>query len=369
MTVKLLLIPTVNISSCERCLRLFHASLDRTSTTALVIYNGPDRSVVSDFSESNVIKVGYEDSDTLAKKFADIAECPKQLLFGEQEYGRSYGGASNLLIAVGCAIRASIMCKVDDDNLNSHSLDDSWLSNAIRCAKPDTVSFGNCLNSRSQHLLRKLPKNTASKLAEYIFSADERSERINCGANQKGNVVHNGNLVFMRKAPMSACYPVLYEPSTQIYVRGEIYYWMYELKQLGISFEYQKSLQLQHRPSDEMNLNDWLRSTVVGFDLSLVFRTYKEQSRKLTLAERRTAITQFQSWILKAEWPGEVAVKELVNLLEDTAFDFTEKFYSELPTRKRAWSRLVGSNHLSAVVREVLSGLEEKIRDNSSKQT
>ncbi len=352
----LLVIPTIKpLTLWQRCVSSFHTSLIKTRALALVVYNGLDAAVQSDYSHPNVVKIGFCDSAQLSHKFAEIANCPEELLFGKQEYGRSYGGASNLLLALGHALGASVIGKIDDDCSESGTGPNSWLRKALQFVRPRTVCFGP-YSGQSSGFLHTLPEQTAFEFVEYIYSKKARSELCNLGTGKQGRSIKNGNLVFTKDIPCIASYPVLYEPITKTHARGEVYYWSDQLRGHDCTFKYQHTLNILHDPSNRNNTNSWLCSLVLAFDLSHVHRILLRGKKQPLISERQKAISQFKSWILKANWPAGVNAEELATLLCENSLEFTQRFYSDLPKRTLAWSRLMNAN-LGAIVEQVLPAL------------
>lgn len=360
MNTRLLLtIPTVEpLVLWERCVSSFCSSLIETSSLALVVYNGPDTTVSSDLSHSNVIKLGYDDCARVAQKLAESADCPEELLFGRQEYGRSYGGASNLLLAIAYGLGSSVVRKADDDCLQLQPSDASSLDTPSELASANKIYYGPYIGSPSG-FLHELPRKTSIEWAKYIYSI-KKTPRINeLGTGTGCTFIENGNLILPLSALPIASYPVLFDPSTRTHARGEVYYWMSELRQHGFTFTYKQSLQMGHHHSTRTNLISWLRSLVLAFDLSKVYQTYLRTGKRPPILTRRKAISEFKSWILRADWPQDDIADTLCTILNEATLEFTEKFLTELPKRKRAWSRLM-SNNLSANVQSVLPATVDK---------
>lgn len=359
-TCLLLTIPTVEpLVLWERCVSSFCSSIIKTSALALVVYNGPDTTVSSDFSHDNVIKLGYDDCARVAQKLAQSADCPEELLFGRQEYGRSYGGASNLLLAIAYGLGASIVRKVDDDCLQLQPASVSSLSIASELASANKIYYGPYIGSPSG-FLHELPRETAIEWAKYIYSRKKTPRLNELGTGTGGTSVKNGNLILPLSVLPMASYPVLFEPSTRTHARGEVYYWMSELRQHGCTFTYEQSLQIGHHPSTtRINLVSWLRSLVLAFDLSKVYWTYLRTGKRPPILTRRKAISEFKSWILRADWPQDDIADTLCTILNEATLEFTERFLTELPKRKRAWFRLM-SNNLRGNIQTVIPATVEK---------
>lgn len=366
-TIRLLLtIPTIEpLTLRERCISSFYPSLIKTSSLAIVVYNGPSVDEQSDYSHPNVIKIGFRDSALISQKFAEIADCPEELLFGKQEYGRSYGGADNLLFALSCALRPTTIGKVDDDCLEFESQQDSWLSNAAIKVQKDAIWFGPYIGQPTGFLY-EFDETTSSQLEEFIYGIQKNINRSSYSSS--GMVrIKNGNLVLPVQAARIAPYPVLYDPITHIHARGEVYYWASVLRQHGFNFKYDSTLEIRHTGSGRNIPAMWLRSLVLAFDLSLVHRTFLREGRRLSLSERQEEISRFKSWILHAKWPKDIIPEELVLILEENAIPFTENFNSNFTKRNLSWGRLM-QNDLGAMIELLLPEVVQKARLSSEKK-
>ena len=350
----LLLVPSIDPDVAHLSLSSFRPSLVGTSTTAVVVYNGDDHRIESDLSGPHVVMIGCQDSERIAVAFAQLAGCAKELLFGDQNYNRSFGGASNLLLGIGIALGASHLAKVDDDCRDVRPTTHSWMSCALESRRPRTVRFGAYTGEQSGSLAG-IPRRTRYELAGFIYPVAQRSARLGC---TEAPVMKNGNLVIPRGAAMAAPYPVLFDPGTGTHVRGEIFLWKDELERGGFSFEYDELLALDHR-RQRRSVSDWLRSIVAGFDLWYVHGFGKREGRAPTSAERRSAISTFRSWMLSADWPTGVTVRELAALLDDTGLDFTERVLREMELRRVAWRLLMHCDLVSAL-RDVLPALASR---------
>jgi len=359
----LLTIPTVEpLDLWQKCISSFSPSLIKSSALALVVYNGPDITVPSEYSYPHVIKLGFKDSKCIAQKFADIADCSEELLFGKQEYGRSYGGAANLLLALAHALGASTIGKIDDDCLEFEPRPSPWLFIAARDLRKDTIHFGPYIGQPTG-FLHEFDETTSSQLQKYIYGTqDQKNHPVRPHLDTPR--MKNGNLVFPVNATHTAPYPVLYDSRTHIHARGEVYYWASELGEHGFTFKYEDLLKIRHSGSTRNTHATWIHSLVLAFDLSLVHRTYVAKGKRPTLSERHKAILRFKSWILNTQWPKDVIVEKLAKLLDEAAIDFTENFYSNLPKRKLAWEHLMQAD-LAACLEELLPEVIQKVRTPS----
>jgi len=124
----LLIIPSRDLRLAERCIHSFHESMLKTDSRAIILYTGNDENFKSDDSNPGVYIVGYNEAKILSEVFAEIAKCSPELLFGKQEYFRSYGGASNFVLALGESLGFNLLGKIDDDCLEFRSIENSWLA-------------------------------------------------------------------------------------------------------------------------------------------------------------------------------------------------------------------------------------------------
>lgn len=303
--------------------------------------------------------MGHLESERCVQTFASLAGYPAELLFGKQEYGRSFGGASNLLLAVGCALGASRLCKVDDDCVNLSSGTESWLSNAAKLnPKGKEIRYGQ-YTSYQGSFLNALHEATRAGLVGHIYSQNEHAQRMD--ETRQGGVIKNGDLVFPSQAARQACFPVLYDPLTKIHIRGEIYCWKHLLEENGFSFRFDSALHLGHFPAKNRDINDWLRAIVYGYDLAFVDRVYCDSRRYPTLTERQKAISNFCAWLLAAVWPEFVNIDELLALLDTgLMYGFTDKILAESTIRSEAWQRLMRYD-LRGVVLEMWPQLKERL--------
>ena len=336
-----LVIPTLDIELAKRCSLSFAKGVSRTSTQIIIVYNGPDDGIKSSFYGPSVAIIGAKESDGLVEKFARAANCPAELLFGERAYGRSFGGASNLVLAIGYSMNADVIFKVDDDCLDLHEGNQSWLERASRSIDRAEIRYGTYYGLESGGVHR-LPRSLGLQLAKFIYSKEETEERLGDVNPAEKVVIKNGCLVFRRKGVGQICYPVLYERKSRISARGEVYCLKQELSIKGIRFLYDKTLSIQHSPVRKHSLQEWLSAMVVGFDLNLVRRSIFEECQGIpTKAKRENEINRLRRWIHSMEWPESVDAKELVELLDITGLGFADRIIKERQIRQAAWQNLI----------------------------
>jgi len=158
-----------------------------------------------------------------------------------------------------------------------------------------------------------LSEQTAKSLVQFCYSSVEWRSRIY--NYDDASLIKNGNLLIPHAAVKLACYPVLFESSTNTHVRGNRisgenrYYSKESLLHIINLFP------LRHLPHSVSGINQWLRSIIVGYDLSQVHRRYKLDGTILPDRDRRNLISQFGDWFGIAEWPREVDPKELLLLI------------------------------------------------------
>jgi len=347
MPGNLILIPTLEPTVAETCIDSLTKSMHRASAIAIVVYNSNKEDVDSYISPS-VIRVGRNDSELLAEEFAKKAGCSKEFLFGEQWYGRSYGGASNLLLALGCAFKAKRMAKVDDDCVDKSK---EWSYNAFNTEENNQLIYFGNYDGSPTNCLHLLHPEVAKELSKFIYSQKEIGERLN-PLHFHGTVTKNGNLVFSENAAKTSCYPVLFDKTTKIHARGEIYFWQEKLVEDGFSFVYKENLVLGHFPK-EKKIMDWLYSIALGFDLSFVNRIKTSQNRMPTYPERENAIAEFQYWLRKVDLPRESDISILESALANSV-RFTDEKFSEYSNSQRAWKQLMQAD-LTNLVNKVLN--------------
>ena len=356
-----LAIPTIDVATAERCVSSFYRSLGATQTTAIVIYNGRDRDIESRPITDRGLLIGSRDSDDLAQAFASLAGCAQELLFGDPNYGRSYGGASNLAVAVAIACGAQRIAKVDDDCLDTEN---GWLNQALHFATDTTaVHFGHS-TGRQSGFIDQLPFDTAVRLASHFYTPEELAERLGTGTH--GHAIKNGILSFASSIARLACYPVMFEPTTGISLRGEAYLWKDALSHFRISFLHHDGMGLAHHPTRKSDVASWLYSTVLGVDLWFVLRCRTNTESLPSIAQRKLAIREFCDWIAHAVWPAEVDVDRLLELAgnESMLISLTDRIFQEAGARLICWRRLMSANP-NHLVRRILPQLTELTEDGA----
>jgi hypothetical protein len=344
--VNAVLIPTTNTSLAKRCFETFSHSLHCIHSNAIIVYNGPDENVVSDYSLKNAIFIGYSDAKKLVNIFADNANVAPKLLFGETQFNRSYGGASNLLFAIAYFLGAECCAKIDDDCINLDNQDSgNRLLNAFKSCLPHKVFFGKYTGTPTNALL-KLDEKVRTDLCGQLYPQHESDERLGKKVTEN-RVIKNGNLFFMKNAMQAACYPVLYEPNVNIHGRGEVYYWYADLKQNPTIFEFvsKENILLKHSPQKDLSIQEWLCSIALCHDLHGIYWKGKTVTHNIRL-ER---INQLKNWLLAQEWPHEVNIDIIVEILDHISIPFTDRIIGERNQRKIAWEKLLGTNLLKNV--------------------
>ena len=316
---------------------------------AVVVYNGDRPNVQTEQLSQAYCQVGWKDSANLAAVLATAADCDSALLFGEQSYGRSYGGASNLVLALGHALDAVYVAKVDDDMLDLPVEGRSWLERAFDSARPGWVYHGRVEGEPSASIHR-LPRETAAELGAFFYDSNRVTETM--GTSWGGAGLKNGALVFRSTDGASSCFPVLFNPDLNIHVRGEIYWWRDELKTADVSIAPHDLLRITHSPKPGRDPAKWLRSTLVGFEFWSVRAAVKREGRHPSRKEREDSVRRLRSWISATEWPAWTSAADMLEITQvDTLLAFTDRVHAEQRQRRLAWSRLVAAN-LKSVIRE-----------------
>lgn len=348
-------IPTRDIELAKRCFFSFRRSLVLGNGLACIIYNGIRNDVPTETGEHLVI-IGSEDGDDIARVFAEVSGTEPELLFGSREYNRSYGGASNLALSIALALDIYRIGKVDDDCLEtSATFKDSWIIQMSECFRQDKVTLGS-LSGSPTNPIDELPRSTSDHLIRWLYPRRQWASRRKFAQTSNQEVIKNGSILLDSSIIRIAAYPVLWDGKSRTSMRGEIYHWRRELRNCGISFNYQPSISLKHSPLVKKDLNSWLRAMVVGFDTSFVAMSLDERGRLPYINMRKERINNFGAWMRKADWNSGIDADKLYNLLLDTGTDLADRLLEDNEVRQKAWGRLM-SNNLSEILAATLPKL------------
>jgi hypothetical protein len=336
-----IVVPTLDIELGKRCALSFSKYYFGSGARVIIVYNGPNNDVASSIYGQSIEIIGAKKSDWLAKYFSKLANCSEELLFGKRVYGRSFGGASNLALAIGYSMGANVIFKIDDDCLYTHKKGESWHEKASNVFDGSKIRFGSYSGQESGGIHR-LPQLLGLQFAKFIYNKEETDERLGDVKHTTKTVIKNGCLIFGRKTLEHTCYPVLYERNTHISARGEVYCLKQELDNKGIKFIYDKTLVIQHSPVRHDSLQEWLSAMVIGFDLNLVRKGIFEQDQDiLSLEKRKNEISRFRNWIRITIWPADVNANKLVELLDMTGMGFSNRIIREIQIRQAAWRNFI----------------------------
>lgn len=341
--MNMVLIPTLNPTFSLKDISSIHSLLRQNKDNlAVIVYNSSDKAVTTEFHE-NAVRIGTREAQELVTGFSKLADCREELLFGQADYGRSYGGASNLLMAIALSLNCSNILKMDDDlaiakkSLNSNLLP-TTNSHIVKA-----VQWGSYV-SRSSLFFRKELASIRDDLIK-MTHRDEFDNKIAEVEDNHSNVIRNGILLFPSSIAREACYPVLFESITKTKVRGEMFFWREDLLRCGIKFVRNSELDLPHYFKGGIPLTEWLKSIIIGADLHLV-RRYRRIGRgnMPSCAERYEYVNNLYSIIQKLDLiEDNDSFKNMDFWIRSIPFEFTERILSEEKLRNKAWKCLVAS--------------------------
>lgn len=341
---QLLLIPTLKPSLALRCMTSLVKGERKHRVRAIAVYNGDNPSVDSQSHDSYGQVIGHRQAGEIVREMSNAAECPQELLFGRTTWGRSYGGASNLLLAIAWFLGPSIVARVDDDCVDVELGDSAWLDTAHAVARADTmrVHFGRSLIRPSGEVTR-LPVSLSRRIGRITYSRAQRSERVH-GNAPAGATLKNGILAFHTQVISRSCYAVLYISEINIHLRGEIYWWANGFADKR-AFGFSPVLALGHAPRDTPNLEAWVRSTLAGADFWYVYRYRYSKGCHPSLDRRRARLRQIRLWARDARWPVGFDTSVLEALLdEQVQLPFSDWIHAQQAVRRAAWQRLLRTN-------------------------
>ena len=353
LTRLVLAIPTTDIGLAERCLSSFRKSRAFHDWLVLIQYNGRDAGVSSHSSEPNVLLIGYDDSQSLAEAFARAGGCRPELLFGAQTFNRSYGGASNLVMATAYALGARWIGKVDDDCLCNTRNAESWLTRAqAHALRGDSCCYYGPYSGSPSGCVHVLSETTGNELVRLVYPKEEHGDRLSVATPHTKPALKNGNLLVPVSFARRECYPVLFDVTTGIHARGEVYWWAHALESAGQHMEYRSDLVLEHRPLREVNVQSWLDAIVLGYDLSRIDLAIARTGAVPSRSERQRMLDEFRDWLARAEFPLSIHAERLLALIDPaSAFEFADRIVAENPIRRAAWRALMESDSHSLVAR------------------
>ncbi len=346
-------VPTLDPQTANRCCESLRFLATAKNCPILVAFNGLD-CLRSDIKQSRWLNfIGGSDSDRIQAALEKRSGGANGLLFGSRRYGRSYGGAANLLLAVGIGLGYETLLKVDDDCvLEEPEVAAAWLETALSAASPRSVVTG-FYEEIGRRPVDRLARTTAEGLVNFVYPEAQREARLSSTDTGYSDVLKNGLVLIPRGAAVAACYPVLRDPISGVLLRGEIYHWRYELDLRGFSVSAKPEWTIRHKPRYPKSTQSWLASLVVGFDTSFCFSAMFRNEPWPSSREREERIWKFSVWISDVSWPRDVNSGELVRLLERTGLLVADRFRSVMKDRQFAWKNVMSSGIQSAIVSAV----------------
>lgn len=341
MLPTLLMIPTLDPVLARRCLDSLLGAGRLASVRAIAVYNGDDPSIGSMRYLDDACLIGKRHSDEIAGAMADAAGCPQELLFGSTAWGRSYGGASNLLLAIAWFLGPGCVAKVDDDCLDLRADGLAWLeaARAAVCRDPENVYFGRSLVRPSGEIGR-LPVDVARRIGRIVYTRAQRAERVD-GQAPAGATLKNGVLAFHTRSISRSCYAVLHLAQGGVHLRGEVYWWAAGFADDRV-FKFSPELTLGHAPLDTPSLEGWVRSTLAGTDFWYLRRHMSLKGFLPSIDRRMARLRLIRAWLQRAPWPEGFDRPGLDSLMrDDVQLPFSDRIYAEEGLRRDAWRRLM----------------------------
>jgi hypothetical protein len=336
----LIFIPTLDTTLAIKCARSLDARLAGTSVAIVIVYNGSQPCESQRLSD-RIFIIGSDALDGVVRELSHKCKGDLELLFGSREYGRSYGGSSNLISVLAAYLGSSIFLKIDDDFIVSDS-------DILALPYPPgarTIYFGK-ESFGDSGLINMLPAELSSELSQFVYTEDQYKERT--GNTFYGSTKKNGIVYGSSQTLKCAHYPVLYSHELKIHARGEIYWFLRQLEKAGGSMLYCPGMNLTHNPPLPRSVENWLRATVLGTVFWWRFRD--ETSIGKYDYERR--FRELRSWLLGRNASGRRLLDDNDAVLNfDSARDFADRIFDTSPQRARFWFEIT-----SIDVQSILKG-------------
>ena len=311
------------------------------------IYNGSNENCASKRIAKNSRVIGFELSETIALEMSKLADYPKEHLFGEQIFNRSFGGSSNMILGISASLNINRILKVDEDCLDHTELIQLWLNKAIELPeKENTVFFGKYLE-KNPKFHKHFPIHTLNQLIQLVYPQNKARTLLGSVSSSRDAVIKNGNIIIPLTAAKQACYPVLYHKELNIHGRGEVNYWARQLQNEGFKFRYVDDLQLSHNPDRNEGAIYWISALLLTYDLSYIDRAWKSTGMIPCMSERNENLMKFRGWVYNADW-GDIDISPILDSIsKEESFLFSEKIYFRKEERKKAWQRLISADKKS----------------------